>query len=90
MSTKVLDLFIFNESHTLVLETTEDLYSVYLLDSIKGELGKEDFKDFNKSQKAFNIRKNCVMPQYQSFMIEEILTNPYDPKQHYLRLKKGT
>lgn len=90
MVTKVSDLCIFNESQTLVLETTEDLYSVYLLDLIKGELGKEDFKFPHKAKMAFDLRKNCSRPDYTSVAIEEILTHPYDPKQYYLGFKKGT
>lgn len=90
MIAKVLDMCVFNESQTLVLETTEDLYSVYLLDSIKGELGKEDFNCQHKAQKAFRLRKNCPRPEYTSVAIEEILTHPYDPNQYYLGFKKGT
>lgn len=95
---EILFMYVFNETKTLVMKSkTNSLesggikttYFVYLLDLQKGNLGIEHFKEPHKAKHAFDIRKNCVRPDIKSSDVETILTNRYDPNQHYLHLRKG-
>lgn len=93
---EILFMYVFNETQTLVLKFNslesggiKTTYSVYLLDTQKGNLGIERFKEAHKAKHAFDIRKNCVRPDIKSKDIELILLNPYDPSQHYFKLKRG-
>lgn len=88
----VLDLYIFNETQTLVLISVEGFYNVYLLDANEGELGKETFSFEHNARRAYNIRKNSICPELGSENIKDILSHPYDKDQYYtyVKIKKGT